>query len=85
MITIEPLDPVTKSEGFEDWLMDHGVEPNFCYKLEVWEKHMLAYCFSKDEKGKKYYNKEKEEIAVEEPRSIALKYAIPGAFSKDKR
>lgn len=81
--TIEPTDTLARSEEFIEWLKEHDVDPDFCYKVEIGKDTMLAHMYAKDNEGKKYT--EKGEVACEpEPLSIPLQSQPPGLPGADR-
>lgn len=71
-ITIVPKDPITRDEDFLLWLKDHGIEPIDCYMVKVNRHELVAYCYARNENGRKYVDLEKGEIAKAEPITVAL-------------
>lgn len=79
MRTVLPNHKVAKETTFLDWLREHGVEPNDCYRVDMNAHNMVVYCYKRNARGYKYILVDSEDDeqngkpAKEEPRTIEYK------------
>lgn len=75
MRTVLPNHRVGKETEFLDWLREHDVEPNDCFRVDMNADHMVVHCYKRNVRGFKYTVLEHGEahIAKEPPRTIQYK------------
>lgn len=77
MITLEPNDALVKNQDFQDWLVEHSIDPATCYKLEIEGDQITVYNYAIDGAGKKYIDEASGVAVVDAPVTIKLKRKLP--------